>query len=85
MTRIEQARRRVATVRYAIAIGAAVALATFAAAARASHPATHHAAQPAATASESDDQSGRGFFGDGSDSNIGPSGSAVPQVQSGAS
>jgi hypothetical protein len=84
MTRIEQARRRVAAVRYAVGIGAAVALAAFAAAAGASHPGTHHAAQPAATASESDDRSG-GFFGDGSYSSIGPSGSAAPQVQSGAS
>jgi hypothetical protein len=83
MTRIEEARRRVTTVRYAIGIGAAVAFAAFAAAARVSHPATH-AAQPAAAMQSEDDQDGGGFFGDDS-SNIGPSGSAAPQVQSGAS
>jgi hypothetical protein len=84
MTRIEEARRRVTTVRYAIGIGAAVAFAAFAAAARVSHPATH-AAQPAAATQSEDDQDGGGFFGDDSFSNNGPSGSAAPQVQSGAS
>jgi hypothetical protein len=85
MTRIEDARRKVRTARYALGIGAAVALTAFAAAARASHPGTHHAAQPAAAAASRDDQDQSGFFGDDSFSNIGPSGSAVPQVQSGAS
>ncbi|HEU5372205.1 MAG TPA: hypothetical protein VFU51_07435 [Gaiellaceae bacterium] len=84
MTRIEEARRKLTSVRYALGIGAAIALAAFAAAARVSHPATHHATQPAAAASE-DDQDQGDFFGDGSFSNIGPSGSAAPQVQSGAS
>jgi len=63
MTRIEQARRRVATTRYALGIGAAVAL--------------------AAAVSELDQDSG--FFGDGSSSTIGPSGSAAPQLRSVAS
>jgi len=90
MTRIEKARRRVTVARYAIGVTAAVALAGFAAAARATHPGT---AQRVATARTSvttsspsyDDSSS--FFGDdsGSSSNIGPSGSAQPQVQSGAS
>jgi hypothetical protein len=84
MTRIEQARRRVATTRYALGIGAAVALAAFAAAARAAHPGSHHATQPAAAAVSELDQDG-GFFGDDSSSTIGPSGSAAPQLRSGAS
>jgi len=63
MTRIEQARRRVATTRYALGIGAAVAL--------------------AAAVSELDQDGG--FFGDDSSSTIGPSGSAAPQLRSGAS
>jgi len=89
MTRIEKARRRVTVARYAIGITAAAALAGFAAVARVTHPGT---AQRVATArttvtttSTSDDNST--FFGDdsGSSSNIGPSGSAQAQVQSGAS
>jgi hypothetical protein len=84
MTRIEEARRRVTTVRYALGIGAAVALAAFAAAARISHPGSHQTGQPATAAAESE-QDGGGFFGQGSFTNIGPSGSAAPQVQSGAS
>jgi hypothetical protein len=85
MTRIEQVRRKLTTARYALGIGAAAALAAFAAAARVSHPATHHAQPAAATASETESDSDDGFFGDGSFSNIGPSGSVAPQVQSGAS
>jgi hypothetical protein len=86
MTRIEQARRKLGTVRYAIGIGSAVALAVFAAAARASHPATHHATQPGVSVAADDSSSdGYGYFGDDSTSNIGPSGGAVPQLQSGAS
>lgn len=85
MTRIEEARRRVTTVRYALGIGAAVALAAFAAAARISHPGTHRTGQPATAAAAASEQDGGGFFGQGSSANIGPSGSAAPQVQSGAS
>jgi hypothetical protein len=85
MKRIEEARRKVTTVRYALGVGAAVALAAFAAAARVSHPGTHHVVQPAtATASESD-QTDDFFGGDDSFSNIGPSGSATRQLRSGAS
>jgi ferric-dicitrate binding protein FerR (iron transport regulator) len=91
MTRIEQARRRVTVTRYALGIGAAAALAAFAAVARSSHPATHSLRSSGTTVTSqrstetSDDST---FFGDddsGSYSNIGPSGSAQPQVQSGAS
>jgi hypothetical protein len=84
MTRIERARRRVAVARYAIGGSALAAFALFVAAARASHPGTHHARRtngvPAATSSDESSA----FF-DGSSSAIGPAGSALPQVQSGAS
>ena len=89
MTRIEQARRRVTVTRYAIGIGSAVAFAAFAAVARASHPGTAQrvtTARTTVTSTSSYDDST--FFGDddsGSYSNIGPSGSAAPQVLSGAS
>ena len=88
MTRIEQARRRVTLTRYAIGIGSAVALAAFAAVARASHPGTHSAASVRPTATRTSSYEDSTFFGDDdsdSYSNIGPSGSAAPQVQSGAS
>jgi hypothetical protein len=91
MTRIEKARRRVTVARYAIGVTAAVALAGFAAAARATHPGTAQrvatAGMSVTTTSSSYDDSSSSFFGDdsGSSSNIGPSGSAQPQVQSGAS
>jgi hypothetical protein len=90
MTRIEKARRRVTVARYAIGITAAVALAGFAAAARATHPGTAPRVSSAKTAvatGSSYDDSSSSFYGDdpGSSSNIGPSGSALPQVQSGAS
>ncbi|HST15956.1 MAG TPA: hypothetical protein VLJ44_13995 [Gaiellaceae bacterium] len=88
MTRIEKARRRVTVARYAIGITAAVALGGFAAAARATHPGTAQrvVARTTVTTTTSDDSNSY-FFGDdsGSYSNIGPSGSAQPQVQSGAS
>jgi hypothetical protein len=91
MTRIEKARRRVTIARYAIGITAAVALGGFAAVARVTHPGTAPRVATARTtvtaASTSDDSSSK-FFGEddsGSYSNIGPSGSAQPQVQSGAS
>jgi hypothetical protein len=92
MTRIEKARRRVTVARYAIGIIAAAALAGFAAVARSTHPGTAQRAAAArtsvATTSSYDDSSSASlFFGDGSGtySDIGPSGSAQPQVQSGAS
>ena len=91
MTRIEKARRRVTLARYAIGITAAVALGGFAAVARVTHPGTASRVATArttvSTTSTSDDSSSY-FFGDddsGPSSNIGPSGSAQPQVQSGAS
>lgn len=92
MTRIEKARRRVTVARYAIGITAAAALAGFAAVARVTHPGTAPRVASSraslATTSTSDDSSSASFFGDdysGSHSNIGPSGSAQPQVQSAAS
>ena len=85
MTRIEAARRRVRIARYAIGITAAAALAAFTAVTRAAHPGTSHAtntsrsSRASSTATQDDS-----FFSD-SFSNIGPSGSASAQVQSGAS
>ena len=81
MTRIEAARRNLRIARYTIAIGAAAALAAFAAAARQSHPATRSSATVAPAAQqpvvvETDD---------GASYSIGPSGSAAPQIQSGGS
>jgi hypothetical protein len=91
MTRIEKARRRVTVARYAIGITAAAALAGFAAVARSTHPGTAQrvaTARTTVTTTSSYDESDSSFFEDddsGSYSNIGPSGSAQPQVQSGAS
>ena len=87
MTRIEQARRRVTVTRYAIGIGSAVALAAFAAVARASHPGTHTATSARTTVTRISSLDDSTFLGNdaGSYSNIGPSGSAEPQLQSGAS
>jgi hypothetical protein len=89
MTRIEQARRRVTVARYAIGITAAVAFAGFAAVARATHPGTAQrvtTARTSVTSTSSYDDSNSYFYGgDDSSSNIGPSGSAEAQVQSGAS
>ena len=89
MTRIQQARRRVTIARYAIGISAAAALAGFAAVARVTHPGTAQRVTSArtsvTTASTYDDSSFFGGDDSGSSSNIGPSGSAQPQVQSGAS
>ena len=86
MTRIEAARHRLRIARYAIGIGAAAALAAFAAAARVSHPATHQGSSPQ-TASTQAATSDDGFFSsdDGSSASVGPSGSAAPQIQSGGS
>lgn len=92
MTRVERARRKVRIAQTAIGIGAAAGLAVFAGLARSSHPATHHARsgsvsnQPAAQ--ESNDDGDSFFYGsddDNGSSNVGPSGSAAPQVQSGGS
>jgi hypothetical protein len=83
MTRLGQARRKIRIARLAIGIGAATGLAVFAGLARTSHPATHGtgSTRPTVTRSTND------YFGDDSDSYsyLGPSGSAAPQVQSGAS
>ena len=88
MTRIERARRRVVITRYAIGIASAAALAAFAAVARASHPATHSATSARASVTRTSTYDDSTFYSNedsGSFSNIGPSGSAAPQVQSGAS
>jgi hypothetical protein len=88
MTRIEQARRRLGIARYAMGVGAAAALAAFAAVARVSHPGTHNAASTGTSARASASTSDDSFFGGddyGSSSDIGPAGSAGAQVQSGAS
>ena len=90
MTRIEKARRRVTVARYVIGITAAAALAGFAAVARTTHPGTGQrvtSAKTSATTTSSYDDSSSLFFDDdsGSSSDIGPSGSAQSQVQSGAS
>jgi hypothetical protein len=101
MTRIEKARRRVVLARYSIGVLAAAALGGFAAMARVTHPGTAHSAAgpstPVAATSHDDDVDVEGFWGDedgGDDdsgafsntySNIGPSGGAQPQIQSGAS
>ncbi|HEY2778864.1 MAG TPA: hypothetical protein VGI77_13285 [Gaiellaceae bacterium] len=89
MSRIEKARRRVTVARYAIGITAAAALAGFAAVARSTHPGTAQrvavARTSATTTSSSYDDSSSFFGDDNSGSNIGPSGSAQPQVQSVAS
>jgi len=101
MTRIEKARRRVVIARYVIGVVAAAALGGFAAMARVTHPGTAHSAAGPSTAvaatSQDDDVDVEDFWGDedGDDddsgsfsrtySNIGPSGGAQPQIQSGAS
>jgi hypothetical protein len=100
MTRIEKARRRVVLARYSIGVLAAAALGGFAAMARVTHPGTAHSAAGPSTpvaATSHDDVDVEGFWGDEDDddddsgafsntySNIGPSGGAQPQIQSGAS
>jgi hypothetical protein len=88
MTRIEKARRRVTFARYAIGITAAAALAGFAAVARSTHPGTAQrvtSARTSVTTTSSYDDSSSFFGDDSGSSNIGPSGSAQPQIQSGAS
>lgn len=90
MTRLEHARRKIGIARIAIGVGAATGLAVFGGLARTSHPATQHArTSNTSEARQSDDDSyGDDFYsGDDSDSysNLGPAGSAAPQVQSGGS
>jgi hypothetical protein len=88
---MERARQNVRIARYAIGIAAAAGLAAFAAVARASHPGTSHPSRASSTVSTADSSDDDGsFFGDDSSSsgfysNIGPSGSAAPQIQSGGS
>ena len=87
LSRLSLARRNVRIARYAIGMTAAAALAAFAAAARASHPGSHarvRAGAATSTASASDQSTTGTYFGDDGYS-IGPSGSAAPQVQTGAS
>lgn len=86
MTRIEEARRRGRIARDAIVVASVAGFALFAGLARASHPGTHGTTVTGSTpsASASAAQS-NGYFGDDSYSYLGPSGSAAPQIQSGAS
>jgi hypothetical protein len=87
-SRFSSARRNVRIARYAIGVTAAAALAAFAAAARASHPGSHQRvrAGDATSALPASDQSSTGtYFGGDDGYSIGPSGSASPQVHSGAS
>ena len=90
MTRLERARRKVRVAQAAIGIGAATGLAVFAGLARSSHPATHPARAPGVStqrSGERDADDDSFFRDDDSDSSsyLGPSGSAAPQIESGAS
>jgi hypothetical protein len=90
MTRMEAARRNVRIARNAIAVSAIGGFVLFVGLARASHPGTSATASASksstsqTTSSSSQDDS---LFGSGADSYsaIGPSGSASPQIQTGAS
>ena len=85
MSRIEEARRKARIARNTVGVAAVAGFALFAGLARASHPGTHSTtAANTASASASAAQSGS-FFGGDSSSFLGPSGSAAPQIQSGAS
>jgi hypothetical protein len=84
-TRIATAQRNVRIARYAIGVTAAAALAAFAAAARVAHPGSAHATRSRAETTSVAAAAGGSFFGDDSTSYVGPSGSASPQIQSGAS
>lgn len=84
--RISNARRNLRIASYAIGVTAAAALAAFAAAARASHPGSHQRVRAGGAtnvAAPSDRSATGAYFG--GDYSIGPSGSALPQVKSGAS
>jgi acyl-CoA reductase-like NAD-dependent aldehyde dehydrogenase len=86
MTRIEQARRKGRIARDAIVVASVAGFAVFAGLARASHPGAHHSAVTGTTATGSASAAqSNGYFGDDSYSYLGPSGSAAPQTQSGAS
>jgi hypothetical protein len=83
-TRIATAQKNVRIARYAIGVTAVAALAAFAAAARVAHPGSAHATRSRAETASVEQTAAGSFFGDES-SYIGPSGSASPQIQSGAS
>ncbi len=86
MTRIEQARRKGRIARDAIVVASVAGFAVFAGLARASHPGTHHSTATGSTATSSASAAqSDGYFGDDSYSYLGPSGSAAPQIRSGAS
>jgi hypothetical protein len=78
-SRIEQARRRLATTRLIVGAGSVVAFGALALVARATHPGTHKAAatSAAATTTTTSDDSRRNqfdpFFGNGSISSSSPS------------
>ena len=84
-SRIADARRNVRLARFAIGVSAAAALAASAAAARVAHPGTHHSTRVRATTAAVDQSTANSFFFGDDSSSVGPSGSASPQIQSGAS
>jgi hypothetical protein len=94
-SRIEQARRRVATTRLIAGTGSVVAFAALALVARAAHPGTHKAASTkavstrtaSATASTSDDSQDQSdsFFGHGAISSSSSSGTSSAQATSSGS
>ena len=86
MRRIERARRRVTFTRYVLGVASVAALAGFAAVARSANPGTHSATSTRTSVTRASSYDGALFSADGgSGSNIGPAGSAQPQIQSGAS
>ncbi|HVU76765.1 MAG TPA: hypothetical protein VHC67_04225 [Gaiellaceae bacterium] len=86
MTRIEAARRKVRVARTAAGVSAAAGLVLFAGLARASHPGTHHTTVANDASAQAELGDSRSFDDDDdSYSYLGPSGSAAPQIQSGAS
>ena len=90
-SRLEQARRRVATTRLIVGAGSVVAFAALALVARAAHPGTHKAASTraaSATAATSDDSRRNQFdpfFGNGSIAGSSSTDDNTPQTQSGGS
>ena len=91
-SRIEQARRRLATARLVVGAGSVVAFAALALVARAAHPGTHNATATTAAASttrvERDDSRRNQFdpfFGQGSISSSSSSDNSAPQASSGGS
>jgi hypothetical protein len=85
-SRIDHARRRLAAARVSIAVVAVAGFAAFSVAAKVSHPGSGGQASAATSSSTVAPASATGggtdFFDSGS---FGPSGSSVPQVQSGGS